>query len=199
MSDKNSKQNKDVVDEQDVNVQSAQEINIEDIPEENDETAEITVDEADGMMQKIEELTASLEKEKNDYLLLRAEFETYRRRTIKEREELIKNGGEKILKGLLPVVDDFERGLKATENVDDGASVREGLVLIYNKFVKFLESNGVTPIESDGKDFDADYHEAIATIPAPTDELKGKVVDTTTKGYKLNDKVLRHAQVAVGE
>ena len=201
MSHKNSDQNKDKEKDKEVKIDdmAAGEINVEDIPEEDDSTADITQDEAEGMQQKIEELTASLEKEKNDYLLLRAEFETYRRRTIKEREELIRNGGEKVLKGLLPVVDDFERGLKATEGVEDASSVREGLELIYNKFVKYLEANGVKPIESDGKDFDPDVHEAIATIPAPSEELKGKVVDTTTRGYMLNDKVLRHAQVAVGE
>ena len=175
------------------------EINIEDVPEENEDTADVTVDEADGMLKKIDELSAQLEKEKNDYLLLRAEFETYRRRTIKEREELVKNAAEKVLKGILPIVDDFERGLKATENVEDAKAVREGMELIYNKLIKYLESNGVKPIDSDGKDFDADLHEAIATIPAPSAELKGKVVDTTTRGYMLNDKVLRHAQVAVGE
>lgn len=199
MSDK--KTHKDSVEEHDfapINGEG-ETLNIEDVAEENLDSANVTENEVDGLMAKIDELTAQLEKEKNDYLLLRAEFETYRRRTIKEREELIRNGSEKVLKGLLPVVDDFERGLKATQDVDDAASVREGLQLIYNKFVKFLESNGVKAIDSDGKEFDADLHEAIATIPAPSDELKGKVVDTTTRGYMLNDKVLRHAQVAVGE
>lgn len=199
MSDK--KTHKDSVEEHDfapIN-EEGETLNIEDVAEENLDSANVTENEVDGLMAKIDELTAQLEKEKNDYLLLRAEFETYRRRTIKEREELIRNGSEKVLKGLLPVVDDFERGLKATQDVDDAASVREGLQLIYNKFVKFLESNGVKAIDSDGKEFDADLHEAIATIPAPSDELKGKVVDTTTRGYMLNDKVLRHAQVAVGE
>lgn len=176
-------------------------VEIEDVAaDDSDEaTADVTVDEADALIKQVDDLKAELEKEKNAYLLLRAEFETYRRRTIKDREELIKNGGEKVLKGLLPIVDDFERGLKATENVDDAASVRQGLELIYSKLVKYLEANGVTPIESTGADFDADLHEAIATIPAPTDDLKGKVVDTTTRGYKINDKVLRHAQVVVGE
>ena len=205
MSDKNSKHNhnKATEDEQEMNTEIRQEnttgMDIEDIPEENDATADVTEDEVSGLMQKIEELTASVEKEKTEYLFLRAEFENYRKRTIKEREELIKNAAEKTLKGILPIVDDFERGLKASENVADAAAVREGMELIYNKFIKYLASNGVTPIESDGKEFDADLHEAIATIPAPTEDLKGKVVDTTTRGYMLNDKVLRHAQVAVGE
>lgn len=175
------------------------ELDIEDIPETDDSLADITADEAQGLMQKVDDLTAQVAKEKNDYLLLRAEFETYRRRTIKEREELIKNAGEKILKGILPIVDDFERGLKATENVEGSLAVREGMELIYNKLVKYLESNGVKAIDSDGQPFDPDLHEAIATIPAPSDDLKGKVVDTTTRGYMINDKVLRHAQVAVGE
>ena len=205
MSDKNSKHNhnKATEDEKEMNTEIRQEnttgMDIEDIPEENDATADVTEDEVSGLMQKIEELTASVEKEKTEYLFLRAEFENYRKRTIKEREELIKNAAEKTLKGILPIVDDFERGLKASENVADAAAVREGMELIYNKFIKYLASNGVTPIESDGKEFDADLHEAIATIPAPTEDLKGKVVDTTTRGYMLNDKVLRHAQVAVGE
>ena len=118
---------------------------------------------------------------------------------LKEREELLKNAAEKVLKGLLPIVDDFERGLEATKNAENAEGVREGMELIYNKLIKYLADNGVTPIDSTGKPFDADFHEAIATIPAPTLELKGKVVDTTTRGYMINDKVLRHAKVAVGE
>lgn len=196
MTKKESEKDKKASEPRDVEDQN---IDIEDIPEENESTADVTVDEAEGLMKRVEDLSAELEKEKNAYLLLRAEFETYRRRTLKEREELIKNGGEKVLKGILPVVDDFERGLKATESVEDANAIREGMELIYNKLVKYLQSNGVTAIESDGRDFDADLHEAIATIPAPSAELKGKVVDTTTRGYMINDKVLRHAQVVVGE
>lgn len=174
-------------------------VEIDDMPSDLEVSADITEDEAEGMEKKIEELQAALEKEKTEYLFLRAEFENYRKRTIKEREELVKNAAEKTLKGILPIVDDFERGIKASENVDDASSVREGMELIYNKFIKYLNTNGVVAIESDGKDFDPDLHEAIATIPAPEESLKGKVVDTTTRGYMLNDKVLRHAQVAVGE
>lgn len=161
--------------------------------------ANITEDEANAMMNQIQELTASLEKEKKDYLLLRADFDNYRKRTLREREELLRNAAEKVLRGLLPIVDDFERGLDATKSAEDADSVRQGMELIYNKLVKYLADNGVTPIESTGKDFDPDLHEAIATIPAPSDDLKGKVVDTTTRGYMINDKVLRHAKVAVGE
>lgn len=205
MSDKKNKQQNNCDANERFNAQEAEdvkadgEIDIEDVVEDDSSSADVTVDEADAMVAKIEDLTGQIEKAKNDNLLIRAEFETYRRRTIKEREELIKNAAEKVLRGLLPIVDDFERGLRATENVADAASVRQGMELIYNKLQKYLESNGVTPIDSDGKEFDADLHEAIASIPAPTPELKGKVVDTTTRGYMINDKVLRHAQVAVGE
>lgn len=201
MTEKNSKHNKNnkKEDETKVNDLESAKVDIEDIPEDNEASADITEDEATGMLNKIAELTASLEKEKNDYLFLRADFDNYRKRMLREREELLRNAAERVLKGILPIVDDFERGLKATASVDDANSVREGMELIYNKLVKFLSDNGVTAIESDGKDFDAEFHEAIATIPAPSDDLKGKVLDTTTKGYMLNDKVLRHAKVAVGE
>lgn len=161
--------------------------------------ANVTEDEADAMLQKIQKLTEDLEKEKKDYLFLRADFDNYRKRMLKEREELLRNAGEKVLKGLLPIVDDFERGLQATKDSDDAVAVREGMELIYNKLLKYLADNGVKPMESTGQPFDPDFHEAIATIPAPSEDLKGKIVDTTTRGYMINDKVLRHAKVAVGE
>lgn len=163
------------------------------------ETADITEDEAEGLLRQVQSLTEALEKEKKDYLFLRADFDNYRKRMLREREELLRNAGEKVLKGLLPIVDDFERGLAATKDADGAREVREGMELIYNKLLKYLADNGVTPMESTGAAFDPDFHEAIATIPAPSDDLKGKVVDTTTRGYMLNDKVLRHAKVAVGE
>ncbi|MDE6300148.1 MAG: nucleotide exchange factor GrpE [Muribaculaceae bacterium] len=163
------------------------------------ETADITENEAEGLMQEVQRLSEALEKEKKDYLFLRADFDNYRKRTLRDREDLVRNAGEKVLKGLLPIIDDFERGLAATKDTEDASAVREGMELIYNKLVKYLADNGVKPIESTGADFDPDLHEAIATIPAPSDDLKGKVVDTTTRGYMINDKVLRHAKVAVGE
>lgn len=166
---------------------------------ESTETADVTVDEADGMMNKISELEAALEKEKKEYLFLRADFDNYRKRMLKDREELLRNAGEKVLRGILPIVDDFERGLAAIKDTEGADAVKQGMELIYNKLLKYLADNGVKPIESTGQPFDADLHEAIATIPAPTPELKGKVVDTTTPGYMINDKVLRHAKVAVGE
>ncbi|MDE6704075.1 MAG: nucleotide exchange factor GrpE, partial [Muribaculaceae bacterium] len=149
--------------------------------------------------EQLEEAQAQVEKEKKEYLFLMAEFDNYRKRVTKEKAEIIKNGAEKVLAGLLPIVDDFERGLKATKDADNADALREGMELIYNKLIKYLESNGVKAMDSTGKDFDPEFHEAIASIPAPSEDLKGKVIDTTQTGYTLNDKVLRHAKVAVGE
>lgn len=151
------------------------------------------------LQEQLEAARAEIEKEKKEYLFLMADFDNYRKRVTREKAEIIKNGGEKVLLGLLPIVDDFERGLAATANDTDGAAVREGMQLIYNKLIKYLESNGVKAMECTGAPFDADLHEAIAKIPAPSEDLKGKIVDTTQKGYMINDKVLRHAKVAVGE
>lgn len=128
-----------------------------------------------------------------------AEFDNFRKRTVKEKGEIIRNAGESAMKGLLPIIDDFERGIEANKKATDPDSIREGMVLIYNKLIKYLEQNGVKPIESNGKDFDSDVHEAIAMVAAPDDSLKGKVIDTPTKGYMIHDKVLRHAKVAVGQ
>ena len=149
--------------------------------------------------QQLAETKEKLEKEKKEYLFLMAEFDNFRKRTIKEKGELIRNAAEKAMEGLLPIVDDFERGIEANKNTDDAETVKEGMVLIYNKLVKYLEKNGVKAIESTGTDFDPDFHEAIAMVPVEDDALKGKVIDTPTKGYTLNDKVLRHAKVAVGQ
>ncbi len=145
------------------------------------------------------ELQAQVEKEKKEYLFLAAEFDNYRKRTLKEKAEIIKNGGENVLKGILPIVDDFERGLKAAETDSDAKSVLEGMTLIYNKLVKYLESMGVKEMASTGEVFNSDIHEAIAQVPAPSEDMKGKVLDTVQKGYMLNDKVLRHAKVAVAQ
>lgn len=185
-----------------INEQPADAPEVEDILDDtaaDTDDANVTEDEAEAMLHKIAKLTEDLEKEKKDYLFLRADFDNYRKRMLKEREELLRNAGEKVLKGLLPIVDDFERGLQATKDAENATAVREGMELIYNKLLKYLADNGVKPMESTGQPFDPDFHEAIATIPAPSEDLKGKVVDTTTRGYMINDKVLRHAKVAVGE
>lgn len=165
-----------------------------------DENAEEAVEEAGAanLAAELDEARAQIEKDRNDYLLLAADFDNYRKRTMREKADLLKNAAERVLLGLLPIVDDFERGIAAIPEKEDDAC-RQGLVLIYNKLNKFLESNGVKAMESTGAPFDADYHDAIATIPAPEEDSKGKVIDTTVKGYMINDKVLRHAKVVVGE
>ena len=165
-----------------------------------DENAEEAVEEAGAanLAAELDEARAQIEKDRNDYLLLAADFDNYRKRTMREKADLLKNAAERVLLGLLPIVDDFERGITAIPEKEDDAC-RQGLVLIYNKLNKFLESNGVKAMESTGAPFDADYHDAIATIPAPEEDYKGKVIDTTVKGYMINDKVLRHAKVVVGE
>lgn len=147
---------------------------------------------------KLAELEAALEKEKKEYLFLMAEFDNFRKRTLKEKSEILRNGAESAMKGILPIVDDFERGLDAIKSTDNAEAVKEGMVLIYNKFIKYLEQNGVKAMESTGADFNDDLHEAVALVPG-TPEQKGKVIDTLEKGYMLNDKVLRHAKVAVGQ
>lgn len=148
---------------------------------------------------KIAALQAELEKSQKEYLFLMAEFDNYRKRTVKEKAELIKNGDEKAMLGLLPVIDDFERAIDAIDKSSDVDSLKEGVDLIYNKFMKYLESQQVKPMESTGTDFDADVYEAVTTFPAPDESMKGKVIDTVQKGYTINEKVLRHAKVVVGQ
>ena len=148
---------------------------------------------------KIAALQAELEKSQKEYLFLMAEFDNYRKRTVKEKAELIKNGGEKAMLGLLPVIDDFERAIDAIDKSSDVEGLKEGVDLIYNKFMKYLESQQVKPMESTGTDFDADIYEAVTTFPAPDESMKGKIIDTVLTGYTINDKVLRHAKVVVGQ
>ena len=164
----------------------------------------VTADtEADNINQQLGELQKQLDNERKEYLFLMAEFDNYRKRVLREKADMLKNAAEKTLLGILPVVDDFERGMAATDKIDAensaALSLREGMTLIYNKIIKYLGDNGVKAMESTGAAFDADLHEAIAMVPAASDDLKGKVIDTVQKGYMLNDKVLRHAKVAVGE
>ncbi|MCG8701804.1 MAG: nucleotide exchange factor GrpE [Bacteroidales bacterium] len=136
---------------------------------------------------------------KNKYMRLSAEFDNYRKRTLKEKSELIKVANEDLLKNILPVVDDFERGIETIDKATDIEGIKEGIHLIYNKFHEFLKQNGIKEIEASEKEFDLDFHEALTKIPAPKDELKGKVVDIIEKGYTLNDKVIRYSKVVVGE
>lgn len=154
----------------------------------------------DSLSKQLADEKEKVEKEKKEYMFLMAEFDNFRKRTLKEKSEIIRNAAESAMKGLLPIVDDFERGLEAVKNTSDADAVKEGMELIYNKLMKYLEQNGVKPIESTGKDFDPELHEAIAMIPVEDESQKGKVIDTPTKGYTINgDKVLRFAKVAVGQ
>jgi molecular chaperone GrpE len=157
-----------------------------------EETTEQNVDEMEVLAQKCAELN-----DKN--LRLMAEFDNYRKRTLKERMDLIKTAGEKVLVDMLPLVDDFERGLKAMETSEDVVAVKEGVELIYSKFIAFLIQNGVKPIPTENEAFDTEFHEAITTFPAPTEELKGKIIDCVSKGYTMNEKVIRFSKVVVGE
>ena len=149
----------------------------------------------------VEEQLAAAKKEiealKDKYLRSVAEFDNYKKRTIKEKTELILNGSEKAVSAILPILDDFERAL--ANKTDDAEAMKEGMMLIFNKFNKTLESLGVTKIETEGKDFDVDFHEAVAMVPGMGDDKKGKVIDCVQTGYQLNDKVIRHAKVAVGQ
>lgn len=138
-----------------------------------------------------------IEKLKDKYLRTVAEFDNFKKRTIKEKAELLLNGSEKAVCAVLPILDDFERAL--ANSTDDASAMKEGIKLIYNKFNKALESLGVKKIETEDKDFDVDFHEAVAMVPGMGDEKKGKVIDCVQTGYQLNDKVIRHAKVAVGQ
>ncbi|WP_373722276.1 nucleotide exchange factor GrpE [Bacteroides heparinolyticus] len=155
--------------------------------------------EEERLAQELEKANELIEEQKDKFLRLSAEFDNYRKRTMKEKAELILNGSEKSISSILPVVDDFERALKNMETATDVAAVREGVELIYNKFMSVLEKNGVKVIETKEQPLDTDYHEAIAVIPAPEEVLKGKILDCVQTGYILNDKVIRHAKVVVGE
>ena len=150
------------------------------------------------LAEKIAQLEEQLEHEKKEYIYLMSDMENLRRHTAKEKIDIVKNGTENAMRDLLPVVDDFERALDAINKGGDLDSLKEGVDLIYNKFVKYLESQHVIAIDSTGKDFDTDVHEAVTMFPAPDPSMKGKVIDTTIKGYMINDKVLRHAKVVVG-
>ncbi len=162
---------------------------------ENSENAEESSEEQD----PLEKALAENAELKDKWLRSVAEFENYRKRTLKERAELILNGGEKFITAILPVLDDMERAIENGAKTDDPAVLREGMELIYQKFMKTLEAQGVNKIETTDADFDTDVHEAVAMVPGMGDDKKGKVIDCLQQGYKLNDKVIRHAKVAVGQ
>ena len=191
MSKKNKKNQNDEVGAAQEELQDQEVLNAEQ-PTDEERT------EQEDLEKKIAELEAELERQKKEYAFKLAEFDNYRKRTLNEKADLLKNGAERAMHDLLPVVDDLERALDAINKGGDLDSLKEGVELIYNKFMKYLESQHVTVIESTGKDFDTDVHDAVTMFPAPDPSMKGKVIDTAVKGYMINDKVLRYAKVVVG-
>ena len=192
--------------EKDINIE--EEENLEEVNTENTEntesaeaekTEEAAQEEEAEELDPLEKAQAELAEMKNQLLYKAAEFENYRKRTLKERAELILNGGEKVITAILPVLDDMERAIANGSKTEDPQVLREGMELIYQKFVKTLEVQGVSKIETKDADFDTDLHEAVAMVPGMGDDKKGKVIDCLQEGYKLNDKVIRHAKVAVGQ
>ena len=166
---------------------------------EQQENAEVELTAEEKLQKELDEANEKVATLEDKYLRQVAEFDNYRKRTIKEKADLIKNGGERAIESILPVLDDFERAMANMAKNESAAEIMTGIELIYNKFVGILKQNGLQKIETEGADFNTDFHEAIAMIPAPTEELKGKVLDCVQTGYTLNDKVIRHAKVAVGE
>lgn len=174
------------------------------VSEENTESASAKADNsADEMTaeptleEQLEAAKKEAEQYKDKYLRAVAEFDNYRKRTLKEKAELLLNGSEKAVCAFLPILDDFERAI--ADKTEDVNAIKEGVQIIFNKFNKTLESLGVKKIETEGKDFDVDFHEAVAMVPGMGDDKKGKVIDCVQTGYQLNDKVIRHAKVAVGQ
>ena len=183
---------------------TADEMTAEEVADQTSETTETNegVTDEEAQNEEKDPLEAAQEEIadlKDKYLRQIAEFDNYRKRTLKERTELILNGGEKVITSLLPVLDDMERALESGRKTDDPQILREGMELIYNKLEKVLEQNGVSKIDTTNADFDTDIHEAVAMVPGMGDDKKGKVIDCLATGYKLNDKVIRHAKVAVGQ
>ncbi len=194
---KMSNQNNELNEEEKLNTEATEQETAEQAEGQAGETveeapAEKTVEE------KLADALAEIEDLKNKALYKQAEFENYRKRVITEKADLIMNGGKKVLEAMLPVVDDMERALAHMDKAEDVEAVKEGVDLIYKKFMSTLKAQGVTPMETANADFNTDYHEAVTQFPAPTDELKGKVIDCVEHGYMINDKVLRYAKVVVG-
>ena len=161
------------------------------------ENVELTAEEK--LQKELDEANEKVALLEDKYLRQVAEFDNYRKRTIKEKAEIIKNGGERVMESILPVLDDFERAMANMAKDENAAEILTGVELIYNKFTGILKQNGLQKIETEGADFNTDFHEAIALVPTPDESLKGKVLDCVQAGYTLNDKVIRHAKVAVGE
>ena len=191
--------------EKDINIEDEETLNEAPV-EETDKEAEDTENsentensEEAEELDPLEKAQKEIEELKTQLLYKVAEFDNYRKRTLKERAELILNGGEKFITAVLPIIDDMERAIENGEKTDDPTVLREGMELIHQKFMKTLEAQGVSKIDTENADFDTDLHEAVAMVPGMGDDKKGKVIDCLQQGYKLNDKVIRHAKVAVGQ
>ena len=185
--------------EKDINIEDEETLEEAPVEEAAVESEEAKTEEPAEEKDPLEKAQAEIEELKTQLLYKVAEFDNYRKRTLKERAELILNGGEKVITAILPILDDMERAIENGEKTDDPEVLREGMTLIHQKFMKTLENQGVTKIETDNADFDTDLHEAVAMVPGMGDDKKGKVIDCLQQGYKLNDKVIRHAKVAVGQ
>ena len=186
------------------NCQKEQEVsqnleNFEDKAEILSETQTAENEDEKSAEQNVSELEEKYNSLNDNYLRLMAEFENYRKRTIREKADLIRNGGESVILSILSVIDNFERAIKANETATDISAVKEGIELIYQQLTATVKQQGVKEIETKDVDFNTEFHEAITTIPAPSEELKNKIIDCTQKGYLLNDKVIRFAKVVVGE
>jgi molecular chaperone GrpE len=178
-----------------VTPENFREINEQEIQEDDSKIEVVSADEVDALV----ELQKQIDEAKDKYVRLSAEFDNYRKRTQREKADLIRYGSEDAMKGILPLVDDFDRAIKHSENATDVEAIKQGLILIHGKFAEFLKSNGVKEIEAMGQVLDTDMHEAITKIPAPDENLKGKIVDVVEKGYMLNDKIIRFSKVVIGE
>ena len=191
-----------IMEEKDINIEEGETLNeapVEETEEQNETETEAATEAEAEEVDEISNLQSQISVLNDKYLRSVAEFDNYRKRTLKERAELILNGGEKVITAILPVVDDMERAIENGAKTDDPQVLREGMELIYHKLLKVLESQGVSIIKTEEEDFDTDVHEAVAMVPGMGDDKKGKVIDCLQKGYKLNDKVIRHAKVAVGQ
>jgi molecular chaperone GrpE len=192
--------------EKDINIEgeeTLEETPVEETAKEAEEKSEgencEAASEKEEELDPLEKAEREIEELKTQLLYKAAEFENYRKRTLKERTELILNGGEKVITSILPIIDDMERAIENGAKTDDPEVLREGMTLIHQKFLKTLEAQGVSKIDTKDADFDTDVHEAVAIVPGMGEDKKGKVIDCLQEGYKLNDKVIRHAKVAVGQ
>ena len=191
--------------EKDINIEGEETLDetpVEETAKEAEEKSEGENSEASSEEEELDPLEKAereIEELKTQLLYKAAEFENYRKRTLKERTELILNGGEKVITSILPIIDDMERAIENGAKTDDPEVLREGMALIHQKFMKTLEAQGVSKIDTKDADFDTDVHEAVAMVPGMGEDKKGKVIDCLQEGYKLNDKVIRHAKVAVGQ